>query len=210
MRQLKQSLPQVSIVHRSFALVSNVRDFDRMFGSREAAKAEILNHWRHANETDDLHRFNIQGMKNADFPFPQSMPALRAAKAAGLLAGEDAYWDMFDALQYALFAQNENIENTDIIRQCAQKARLDIPAWESIFQSAASATAVAEDLKIAAQYNIHSAPTLIINGKQSISGVKPLAVLQTAICSTIESFEKENTSLSGASCTLQGDTWECD
>jgi len=69
---------------------------------------------------------------------------------------------------------------------------------------------VAEDLKIAAQYNIHSAPALIINGKQSISGAKPLAVLQTAICSTIESFEKENTSLSGASCTLQGDTWECD
>jgi len=38
-------------------------------------------------------------MQNAGFPFPQSMPALRAAKAAGLLAGEDAYWDMFDALQ---------------------------------------------------------------------------------------------------------------
>jgi hypothetical protein len=39
---------------------------DAMFGSREKAKDEVLAHWKHANQNDDLHRFNIEGMKEKE------------------------------------------------------------------------------------------------------------------------------------------------
>ena len=80
MRQLQVMMPEVQIVHRSFALAKSERDFDVMFGSRAAAKAEIMSHWEHANQNDDLHRFNIAGMRQTDFPFPSSMKVLTLAK----------------------------------------------------------------------------------------------------------------------------------
>ena len=54
MRQLQKMMPEAQIVHRSYALVKSERDFDMMFGSRAAAKAEIMSHWEHANHNDDL------------------------------------------------------------------------------------------------------------------------------------------------------------
>ena len=47
MRQLQMMMPDIEIVHRSFALVKSEHDFDRMFGSRDEAKSEILEHWEH-------------------------------------------------------------------------------------------------------------------------------------------------------------------
>ena len=82
MRQIEKLMPDIEIIHRSFALVREEYDFDVMFGSREDAKEEILGHWEHANENDDLHRFNINGMRKADCLFPGSMKALLACKAA--------------------------------------------------------------------------------------------------------------------------------
>jgi predicted DsbA family dithiol-disulfide isomerase len=101
-----------------------------MFGSREAAKDEILSHWEHANQNDDLHRFNISGMRNADFLFPSSMKGLIACKAAYFAAGDAGYWDVFDALQNALFVQNRNIGNPDVIRDCIREANIDFGEWE--------------------------------------------------------------------------------
>ena len=69
MRQLQKLMPEVQIVHRSYALVKSTGDFDIMFGSRTAAKDEIMSHWEHADHNDDLHRFNVYGMRQADFPF---------------------------------------------------------------------------------------------------------------------------------------------
>ena len=54
-----------------------------MFGSHEAVKPEVLGHWEHANQNDDEHRFNIEGMKEKDFLFLTSKNGLKATKAAG-------------------------------------------------------------------------------------------------------------------------------
>ncbi|HLR89020.1 MAG TPA: hypothetical protein VK042_04775 [Atopostipes sp.] len=72
-----------------------------MFGSHEAVKPEVMSHWEHANENDDEHRFNIEGMKEQDFLFPTSKNGLIAAKAAGIIAGDSGYWDICDAIQNA-------------------------------------------------------------------------------------------------------------
>ena len=132
-------MPEVQIVHRSFALVQSERDFDAMVGSRAAAKAEIMSHWEHANQNDDLHRFNISGMRQTDFPFPSSMKVLTVCKAAYFAAGDPA---IFDALQNALFVQNRNIEEEETIHDCIRQSGIEFTAWEQHFNSADTRRAV--------------------------------------------------------------------
>lgn len=208
MRQLQKMLPEVQIVHRSFALVKSEHDFDEMFGSRAAAKNEILGHWEQANQNDDLHRFNILGMQQAEFPFPASMKALTACKAAYFTAGDAGYWDVFDTLQNALFVQNRNIEETDVINECIRQSGIDFTKWEQHYNSGDTKEAVEKDLLLAKQYGIKGVPCLIIDGKYRVSGAQPLAQIIQAIRDAAEKQEK--TSSAGASCRLDAGKINCD
>lgn len=186
MRQLQKMMPEAQIVHRSYALVKSEHDFDKMFGSRAAAKAEIMSHWEQANHNDDLHRFNITGMQQADFPFPSSMKALIACKAAQFTAGEAGYWDVFDALQNALFVQSRNIEENDVIEDCVKKSGIDFALWEQHYNNEETKDAVERDFILAKQYNIKGVPCLIVDGKQQISGAQPLSKIIELINSIAE------------------------
>ncbi len=208
MRQLQAMMPDIEIAHRSFALVQSEHDFDRMFGSREAAKNEILEHWEHANANDDLHRFNISGMRQADFPFPSSMNVLEACKAAYFAAGSAGYWDVFDALQKALFVQNRNIEEQDVIEACVKETGIDFEKWKQHVGMSNTKEAVEEDLLLAKRYGIHGVPCLIINGKHRVSGAQPLSQIIHAIQSAFK--ETEDAAPNGASCHLEGGKMECE
>lgn len=192
MRQIQKLMPEVQIVHRSYALVKSERDFEMMFGSREAAKGEILSHWEHANQNDDLHRFNIQGMQETDFLFPSSMSGLYACKAAFFVAGEEGYWDVFDALQHALFVENLNIEDVEIIEDCIRKCGIDFESWLKYYKSEEVKEAVEKDLLLVEQYDIQLVPTLVINGKQRVNGAQPLS----QFIQVIEGIVKEKEQLS--------------
>lgn len=207
MRQLKALRPDVRVVHRSFALVRTERDFDRMFGSRAAAKDEILSHWEHANQNDDLHRFEIEGMRQTDFPFPTSMPALIACKAASFVGGEDAYWDVFDALQHALFVQNRNIEDEDVIRECVRQSGWDFEAWERHNTRPETVSAVEKDLALVEQYRIQSVPTLVVNGEHRVAGAQSLERILRAVDRA--AANAETTEATGGVCRHAGDTMVC-
>lgn len=174
MRQLRQLLPQAEIVHRSFALVWEAEEFNGMFGSRAAAKEEILTHWAQANQNDDLHRFNIEAMRRASFPFPTSRGPLVACKAAGRMAGEEAYWDLFDALQAALFTQARDIGDRSVIEDCVRSAGLDLNAWCANFDDAETTAAVERDFDLVRRYDIQVVPTLVVDGVPLLSGAQPL------------------------------------
>lgn len=201
-------MPVVQIVHRSYALVKSEHDFDKMFGSRAAAKAEIMRHWEHANQNDDLHRFNIAGMKKTDFPFPTSMKALISCKAAYFTAGETGYWDVFDALQNALFVQNRNIEENDVIEDCVKKSGLDLAVWEQHYNNEETKNAVERDFLLAKQYNVQVVPCLIVDGKQQISGAQPLSKIIQLINNFVE--RKGPPFSAGASCQLVEGKIECE
>ncbi len=177
MRQLQAQFPHVEIIHRSFALVRDESDFVRMFGSHEKAKDEILSHWHSANAIDDLHRFSIEGMRQQSFLFPTSMKPLQACKAAFFVGGNDAYWDVFDALQADLFTHSKNIGEDAVIVAAVQNAGVDVDRWSALFGSEKVANAVAEDLKLASAYGIRSAPTLVMNKHHTLHGVVGLAEL---------------------------------
>lgn len=181
MRQLQEAMPDIEVIHRSFGLITKESDFDREFGSRERAKDEILGHWHHANQNDDLHRFNIEGMRNETFLFPMSMKPLWAAKAAYYVGGDAAYWDMFDALQESLFTQNKDIESDDVIFENVKAIGLDFDKWQAYYNSDKVKLAVESDFALVQKYGIQSVPALIVNDKYIISGAVPLNELKTAI-----------------------------
>lgn len=178
MRQIKDVLPEVTIIHRSFALAPDEKSLASMFGSREEAKAEILDHWYYANQNDDLHRFDIAGMQAEDFLFPTSMPGLRAAKAAGLLGGEVLYWDVFDALQKELFTEHKNIDDEAVVRRLVETVLKEkIEDWDLLYHSKELDAALQEDFEKVQSYGIHSVPCLIIEGKYKLSGAQPYEMI---------------------------------
>lgn len=173
MRNIASKRDDLNIIHRSFALGWDSSDFINMFGSREKVKDVVVGHWEVANQNDDEHRFNIEGMKKVNFNFPISRPALLASKACEIAFGKDSYWDMFDALQNNLFVENKNIEDDEVIFETIRKLGFDFEKWYEKYISKEVEERVLEDLSIARSYGIYSAPTLLVNGKYLIVGAQP-------------------------------------
>ena len=216
MRQVKERKPELEIIHRSFALVPQVEAFDKMFGSRESAKAEILTHWEQANKNDDLNRFNIDGMKEKDFLFPTSIPPLRAVKAAEEVGGDDIAWDAFDALQNALFVENKNIEDLETIKEVLSKTSIDLEKWEIAYNSSKSLEEVNKDLALAKSYGISGVPFIVVNGKHGLSGAQPLAKIEEMIDKIMKEeneikLENMVPGKGGETCSLDDEgNWNCD
>lgn len=214
MRKIDEKYPKVEISHRSFALGWEVKNFEHMFGSHEAVKPEVMGHWKQANENDDLKRFNIDGMKDQDFLFPTSKNALIAAKAAGFLDDQAAYWEVFDALQHALFVENLDISDIEVIEKVIENTTLDFTDWKKKFESKEAAEAVLNDLEFVKQNGINSVPALIIEGKYLINGAQPQSVIEKSI---EEIAKKENLQLTGLqqvgtdadSCRMIDGQWVC-
>lgn len=216
MRKITSKYSNIDVVHRSFALGWEPDHFIQMFGSREAVKPEVLNHWEHANQNDDDHRFNIEGMREADFNFPTSKNGLKAAKAAGILGGNDAYWDAFDAIQNALFVENKNIEDFDILKAAVATTNLDIDQWEAQYQKAETEEAVLQDLATVQAYGIQGAPALVINQKYLISGAQPTEVIENQLKQIAEEEGQPLTPKlqtlggTGMACNFVDGQWICD
>lgn len=174
MRKLEGERDDIEIIHRSFALAWDADAYIRSFGSRENVKNEILPHWEHANQLDEEHRFNVEGMRRKDFLFPLSKNPLLAAKAAGLIAGEEGYWDVFDALQRKFFVESENIEEMEVLEEAVTEAGLKLEDWRKAFDSAETEKAVKEDIELAKKYNVPTVPYLVIDGERMVFGFKTL------------------------------------
>lgn len=214
MRQIKALYPEADIIHRPFALAFTSRDLATMFGSHEEAKQSILSHWAHANQNDDLHRFNIEGMTQQSFLFPTSKKPLIAVKAAELIGGHDLAWDAFDALQHALFVKNENISDDTVIKQTMGSLNLPLTTWEDYFYSPDTIQLVLDDLQIAHNYGITSVPFIVINEEYTLNGAQPLTVIQQTL-DKIHSIESSNNQTfeiaEGDTCKITKEgAWTCD
>lgn len=181
MRQIAKKYNNIEIIHRSFALAWDEEEFISSFGSRKAVKDQVLSHWAVANNYDDEHRFNIEGMHQTDFDFPISKPALKAAKAAGILGGEDLYWDVFDRIQNKLFVENKNIEDIAVLEEAVRETSISFSDWKEQFDNEETEKAVLADLDLASSYGIDLVPTLIINEKYSLAGAVSLEEIEKAL-----------------------------
>ncbi|MGX7200920.1 DsbA family oxidoreductase [Enterococcus plantarum] len=214
MRQVQKEMPEVKIIHRSFALARDSKGHEEMFGSRENAKNDILSHWVHANQNDALHRFNIEGMNEADFLFPTSMNSLLASKAAGVVGGQTGYWSVFDALQTGLFVNSQNIDDLNVIESIVKASSIDFKKWQQTFTDPATLTLVEDDFLLANTYQLTGDPALIVNGKYLISGAQPMDQISQAI-ETIKDKETpiieviENNESEHGSCNMENGKWVC-
>ena len=192
MRKMVDKYPKLDVIHRSFALGWEEEQFIEMFGSHEAVKPEVLSHWISANQNDELNRFNIKGMKQQDFLFPISKPALVAAKAAGIVGGQDVYWEVFDALQNGLFVESKDVADVKVIEDIIQSTSINFDAWKVAFEKEETEQATLEDMILAKQYGLQGAPALVIEGKYLISGAQPQEIIEQ----TLETIaEEENLQL---------------
>ncbi|XJS10149.1 DsbA family protein [Aerococcaceae bacterium WGS1372] len=221
--RLRKTLNQyqnIKVTHRSFALGWEVEHFERMFGSHEAVKPEVLGHWEVANQNDDDHRFNIEGMRETDFNFPHSQPGLIAAKAVGLIGGDEMYWEIFDKFQEGLFIRNLNIAEKDVLEDLVKETSIDFDAWKEQRDKEESKQAVLDDLALVNTYGIQGAPALVIDKKYLISGAQPQAVIEQTLEQAAEeagiSIEKPVTPTftmigdEGSACRIVDGNWMCD
>ena len=221
--RLRKTLDQyqnIKVTHRSFALGWDVEQFEKIFGSHEAVKEEVLLHWEVANQNDDLHRFNISGMRETDFNFPHSQPGLLAAKAAGLIGGDDMYWEVFDKIQEGLFIRNLNIADREVLEGLVKETSIDFDAWQDQLDKAETKEAVLDDLTLVNTYGIQGAPAIVINKKYLISGAQNQAVIEQTLEQAAEeadiTIKKPVTPQftmmveEGSACRIVDGNWMCD
>lgn len=215
MRKVAKKYPKLDIVHRSFALGWEKEQFIQMFGSHEAVKPEVINHWESANQNDDEHRFNIEGMKEQDFLFPTSKNGLKAAKAAGIIVDQESYWDVFDTLQHALFVENKDISDLTVIEEVIKQTSVDFNTWKTQFEDPETEQSVREDLQRVQDYGIQGAPAVVVNQKYLISGAQPQEVIEQTIekIAEEEGFQLKGLELMGtdaSACNMIDGQWICD
>jgi predicted DsbA family dithiol-disulfide isomerase len=179
--------PQVKVIHRCFALAPTPNRIEQMFGSKEAGRAEILNHWRAANENDDEHRICAEDMACKTFDYPYSMPGLLACKAAEFQDGQKAHWDMFDRIQKAHLTETLNIADTEVLINCAKDVGLDIEHFKSDFHSGKTLQAVEEDNLRARVAGIYAVPTILINEERILSGAQKYRTLKDYVIRLLSS-----------------------
>ncbi|WFD09669.1 DsbA family oxidoreductase [Tepidibacter hydrothermalis] len=170
LRKLVKEIPEVEVIHHSFALSKSPEHTIRMFGSMENAKKEIMDHWRASNINDDNNRINADLMESRNFDYPHSLPGLLGCKAAELQGGQKVHWDYFDLVQKAHLTEARNIADLEVLYDIASKVGLNKEKFINDYNSKIVMKMVEDDIKLSKQKRINSVPTLIINSEQKISG----------------------------------------
>ncbi|MDN4502425.1 DsbA family protein [Alteromonadaceae bacterium BrNp21-10] len=161
---------QIEIEHRSFVLQRTRAEMVARFGSMESAKTEILNHWQQCKEQSETpEKINIQGMRRAQFEYPSGLNAALAAKAVEAIAGHQAHWDFFDAVQNTHLQLNQNIADINVLLALAEGLGISTTTLFELMFSQRIQDAVSADNVRARQFHIRSIPSLLINGTQVVS-----------------------------------------
>jgi len=176
LRQLRNEFMEegieIEIYHHSFALAKEKINLAQMFGDKERAKKEILNHWKAANENSDEKNINYELMATRTHDYPYSMPGLIACEAAAIMGGEEAHWDYFDRIQKAHLTECLDITQEDVQLMCARDIGLDEEKFKQLISDENTIKLVEKDLKLAREWGITAVPSLVLNERYLISGAQ--------------------------------------
>lgn len=160
-------------MHKCFALAPDPSAITRIFGSPQIGKVEIMTHWEAAAAQPDGQVIAVELMRSRDFPYPYSMPGLKACKAAEFLGGQAVHWDMFDRIQCAHAVEARNIADPDVLRSCARDIGLDEAAWAEMWAKPEVTQAVWQDIKEADLLGIRAVPTVVFDHRWRLTGAVP-------------------------------------
>ncbi len=172
---------EVQVDHRAFALGPSPDAIGRIFGDQERGKREILGHWAQAASQPDGEAINPALMARRPFPYPWSIPGLRACKAAEHLGGHEAHWDLFDRVQRAHLVECLNIADPEVLVACAVEVGLEEDAFRQAFDSPEVTEAVRADLGEADARGIHAVPTMVFEDRWLLQGAVPEEVLRRVV-----------------------------
>ncbi|MBU3005308.1 DsbA family oxidoreductase [Paraglaciecola arctica] len=169
----------VDVVHRSFVLQRSKEEMIERFSSMENAKHEILSHWEACKTSaDDPSTINIEGMKAAKFDYPSGYQAALFTKSAEILWGQEAHWDLFDAIQKEHLSESRNIADINVLLAIAHEIGLDGNALQELVVDENIGRLVKQDNARAMTFGIKTIPTIVIDGRQVISQAMTLGQLE--------------------------------
>lgn len=142
---------------------------------------------------------------------------MKAAKAAGLIGGDDMYWDVFDQIQNKLFVENKNTEDIAVLEEAVKETSISFADWKAQFENDETEKAVLADLRLAQAYGVNSAPTLVINQKYAIAGAQSQEEIEKLLAriskdegvalNKLQTLQMDDT---GGSCSIVDGKWKCD
>jgi len=148
---------------------------------REYGERVILTHWAASKRLPGGEEINPEGMTARPFPYPYSMPALRAVKAAEFQGGMEAHVRMYDRLQRAHLVENRNVADPQILLDCAAELSLDLERFRADLESESTLQAVLRDQQEAFALGISATPTVVFNDKWVLPGAVPVEVYRRII-----------------------------
>ncbi len=174
---------RVAVSHRSFALAPDPEAIARIFGSAAAGKEEIMRHWetarRHAGAGRGS-RIDAELMRSRPFPYPYSLPGLRACKAAEFQEGQASHWRYFDRVQEAHLVECRNIADEEVLLDLARELGFDRARFAADLRGERTLRAVLADCEEAARLGIHAVPTVVV-GRRIIQGAVSMETYRAAI-----------------------------
>jgi len=159
----------VEIIHRNFILQKSDEEMISRWGSLESAKDQILQHWESCMTFEGVPgRFNIDGMRESNFHYPNGMLAAKATKTAEILGGQSAHWDMFDMLQKYHLQNSKNVGDIDVIKEAIEVLGYNKRSFIDLMNSEQVNSELNKDALMAYNYGVKSIPTLVVNNKYVI------------------------------------------
>ena len=152
-----------------------------MFGSEENARREILGHWVSSKRLPGGEEINPELMASRPFPYPYSMPALRAVKAAEFQGGVVAHTKMCDRLQRAHLVETRDVADPQTLYECAEEIGLDMERFHAHLENEASLEAVLSDQQEASSMGVSATPTVVFNAKWVLAGAVPIETYRRVI-----------------------------
>jgi protein-disulfide isomerase len=134
------------------------RELDQLIRARLSADADIRYEYRHFPFDQSCNPFVPRTV------YPSSCMAARAAEAAGMLGGNDAFWKM----QQWLLANQPAVAagfNGDVLQRAATAAGIDAAALMAKMSDAALHSRLQQDIRAAQPFIRQGVPTLMINGR---------------------------------------------
>lgn len=165
----------LDIRHRTFVLQADREEMAARWGTAEVARETILGHWMVCREVSDRPELvDIEAMRAAPFDYPHGMTAALGCKAAEILGGQGAHWEMFDRLQRAHLTEARNIADPGVVRAVAQSLGFEAGAFADGLEDPATAEAVEADRRRARALQVRSIPALIVRetGARLVNGTR--------------------------------------
>ena len=152
-----------------------------MFGSPTRAKTEILGHWASAKQLEGGAEINPERMAQRPFPYPYSMPALRAVKAAEFQGGMEAHARLYDRLQRAHLVEARDVSEPQTLLECAAEIGLDLQRFQMDLADNSTLQAVLTDQQEALALGISATPTVVVNDQWALPGAVPIELYRQVI-----------------------------